>query len=289
MHYTPRDHVSHVHSMRTCVAHATLHLHISCSSLTSIAYPLPASLTRQFTCACHTHTWCIIYILLCPQNSHHTRDQLTHDFRWPDTSPYDVTQANGATNRSNGSHPKPPSCIKKSIAYLIYANSAWRSTWLHHVALYNTQCTTSTWHDWWHCYIGGNAQHAFARQATRAEQASLYHFEKEQSLRSFKLFRPRLCIPHFTVPGDRFSLFVLVAHKGSGPLLLGYYGSLIGCETAWSCCSNNVVIPFLRLSEIVNVLIRLHCVVVGLSGFAPYPSSDSYVSSSWFEILHPKC
>ena len=140
-----------------------------------------------------------------------------------------------------------------------------------------------------HCFIGGNAQHAFARQVTRAEQASLYHFEKEQSLRSFKLFRPRLCIPHFTVPGDRFSLFVLVAHKGSGPLLLGYYGSLIGCETAWSCCSNNVVIPFLRLSEIVNVLIRLHCVVVGLSGFAPYPSSDSYVSSSWFEILHPKC
>lgn len=231
-----------------------------------------------------THTWCIIYILLCPQNSHHTRDQLTHDFRWPDTSPYDVTQANGATNRSNGAilNRRPVSKRASHISYMLTLHGVPHDCT---TLPYNTQCTTSTWHDWWHCYIGGNAQHAFARQATRAEQASLYHFEKEQSLRSFKLFRPRLCIPHF----NRFSLFVLVAHKGSGPLLLGYYGSLIGCETAWSCCSNNVVIPFLRLSEIVNVLIRLRCVVVGLFGFAPYPSSDSLVSSSWFEILHPKC
>ncbi len=55
------------------------------------------------------------------------------------------------------------------------------------------------------------------------------------------------------MPGDRFSLFVLVTRKGSGPFLLGFYGYLIGCETAWSCCSDNVVIPFLRLSEIVNI------------------------------------
>ena len=236
----------------TCITHSSIHVRMP-----------------------HTHMMYNIYFTLLPEFSSHERSadtwfQMTrHITIRCDTSEWRNKQVKRG-------HPKPPSCIKKSIAYLIYANSAWRSTWLHHVAVQHTVHYLNL--AWLMTLL-------HRCQATRAEQASLYHFEKEQSLRSFKLFRPRLCIPHF----NRFSLFVLVAHKGSGPLLLGYYGSLIGCETAWSCCSNNVVIPFLRLSEIVNVLIRLRRVVVGLSGFAPYPSSDSLVSSSWFEILHPKC